>query len=235
MNNKVLITGASRGLGLALVGKYLDAGWTAYAGVRDPRAKPVLALKAQFPERLLVLSLDVSDTALVEAAARELQSSTDVLDVIINNAAVQLKSSRAALERIDFDGAMETYNVNALGSLRVTQAFLPFLLKGDMKVLVNISSEAGSIGQCQRVSEFDYCMSKAALNMQSVIAQNYLKQQGVKVLAIHPGWVRTDMGGPGAQVEADIAAEGILRLIETYQGHLEAPTFIDYTGQVLDW
>jgi NAD(P)-dependent dehydrogenase (short-subunit alcohol dehydrogenase family) len=235
MNKKVLITGASRGLGLALVGKYLGAGWTTYAGVRNPEAKSLLALKAQFPEALHILSLDVSDTALVETAARELRSSTDALDVIVNNAAIQLKNSRAPLEQVDFDGAMETYNVNTLGALRVTQSFLPFLLKGEMKVLVNVSSEAGSIGQCQRVSEFDYCMSKAALNMQSMIAQNYLKQYGVKVLAIHPGWVRTDMGGPGAPIEAGVAAEGIRRLVEAYQGRLEAPIFIDYMGQVLDW
>ena len=235
MNKKVLITGASRGLGLALVGKYLGAGWTTYAGVRNPRARPLQTLKAQFPETLQVLPLDVSDTALVETAARELQSSTDALDVIVNNAAIQLKNSRAPLEQVDFGGAMETYNVNTLGALRVTQAFLPFLLKGEMKMLVNVSSEAGSIGQCQRVSEFDYCMSKAALNMQSMIAQNYLKQHGVKVLAIHPGWVRTDMGGPGAPIEAGVAAEDTLRLVEAYQGRLEAPIFIDYMGQVMDW
>jgi NAD(P)-dependent dehydrogenase (short-subunit alcohol dehydrogenase family) len=235
MNKKILISGASRGLGLALVKKYLGASWTVYAGLRNPRTKFLSVLKTQFPETLHILPLDVSDTALVQAATQELQISTDALDVIINNAAVQLKDSRVVLERIDFNDVMETYDINTLGALRVTQTFLPFLLKGEMKVLVNISSEAGSIGQCQRISEFDYCMSKAALNMQSVIVQNYLKQQGVKVLAIHPGWVRTDMGGPGAQIEAEVAAEGILNLVETYQGRLETPIFMDYTGQVLAW
>ena len=209
MSKKVLVSGASRGLGFALVEKYLQAGWITYAGVRDPRTTPLLAVKAMFPETLHILPLDVSDTTLVQSAARVLQASTDALDVIINNAAVHLKNSRAVLEQVDFDEAMETYNINALGALRVTKAFMPFLLKGETRVLVNISSDAGSIGRCRNAAGFEYYMSKAALNMQSVILQNYLKPHRIKVLAVHPGWVRTDMGGPGATIEPETAAEGI--------------------------
>lgn len=80
------------------------------------------------------------------------------------------------------------------------------------KVIVNISSEAGSIGECWRDREFDYCMSKAALNMQSVLLQKYLKSEGIKVLAIHPGWMRTDMGGAEADISPDTSAGG--RFIE---------------------
>jgi NAD(P)-dependent dehydrogenase (short-subunit alcohol dehydrogenase family) len=235
MCKNVLVSGASRGLGLALVGKYLQAGWIIYAGVRDSLATPLLALKTKFPETLHILPLDVSNTALVQLAAQELQASTEKLDVIINNAAVHLKNSLAALEYIDFNDAMETYNINTLGALRVTKEFLPFLLKGETKVLVNVSSEAGSISRCERAKEFDYCMSKTALNMQSVLVQNYLKQYQIKVLAIHPGWIRTDMGGPGAPIEADVAAEGIFSLVEAYQGRLETPIYMDYTGQILNW
>ncbi len=235
MSKKILVSGASRGLGLALTEKYLQADWIVYAGVRDIQAAPMLALKNEFPDRLFLLPLDVSDTTQVRRAAQELQSSTDTLDVIINNAAIQLKSSPAILERMDIDDTLETYNVNTLGALRVTQAFLPFLRKGETRMLVNISSEAGSIGQCGRMTEMDYCMSKAALNMQSVIAQNYLRQYQIKVLAIHPGWMRTDMGGPAALLSAEEGAAGIFRLIEMYQGRLDAPIYLDYTGQVLKW
>jgi NAD(P)-dependent dehydrogenase (short-subunit alcohol dehydrogenase family) len=235
MSKKILISGASRGLGFALAEKYLQAGWIVYAGVRDVQAAPMLTLKKKFPEALFLLLLDVSDTAQVRRAAQQLQAATDTLDVIINNAAIQLKSSPAILENIDIDETLETYNINTLGALRVTQAFLPFLRKGESRMLVNISSEAGSIGQCGRMTEMDYCMSKAALNMQSVIAQNYLKQDQIKVLAIHPGWMRTDMGGPDALLSAEEGAADVFRLIEMYKGNLDAPIFLDYSGQVLKW
>src|SRR4051812_29958814 len=115
MSKKILISGASRGLGFALAEKYLQAGWIILAGVRDAQSAPMLALKNKFPETLFLLPLDVSDTTQVRLAAQELQASTDTLDVIINNAAIQLKSSPAILENMDIDDTLETYNVNTLG------------------------------------------------------------------------------------------------------------------------
>jgi len=104
-------------------------------------------------------------------------------------------------------------------------------------MLVNISSEAGSIGDCWRKKEFGYSMSKAALNMQSVILQNHLKEYGVKVLAIHPGYMKSYMLGEknyDADIEPEAAAENIFKLLEEKKD-INTPIFYDYQGNELPW
>jgi NAD(P)-dependent dehydrogenase (short-subunit alcohol dehydrogenase family) len=108
------------------------------------------------------------------------------------------------------------------------------LTAGRRKLIVNISSEAGSIGNCWRSAEFGYCMSKAALNMQSKILQNNLGPQGFKVLAIHPGWMQTDMGGAQADIHPDVSAQGIFELA-LKEWKPEDAIYMDYQGNVLPW
>jgi NAD(P)-dependent dehydrogenase (short-subunit alcohol dehydrogenase family) len=116
----------------------------------------------------------------------------------------------------------------------MTQQFLPLLQKGQRKLIVNISSEAGSIADCQRQREYAYCMSKAALNMQSKILQNYLGSKGFKVLAVHPGWMQTDMGGSDADIHPDVAAEGIFELAaRDWSSNDEI--YLDYRGNSMRW
>jgi NAD(P)-dependent dehydrogenase (short-subunit alcohol dehydrogenase family) len=128
----------------------------------------------------------------------------------------------------------ETLNVNTFGPLRMVQQFLPLLERGDYKLIVNISSEAGSIADCWRESEFAYSMSKAALNMQSKILQNHLKPHGFKILAVHPGWMRTDMGGAEADIHPDEAAEGIFNLA-VKKWNPEDEIYMDYRAQPIRW
>jgi NAD(P)-dependent dehydrogenase (short-subunit alcohol dehydrogenase family) len=116
----------------------------------------------------------------------------------------------------------------------VIQHFLPLLEKGERKLIINISSEAGSIADCKRSSEYAYCMSKSALNMASKIIQNALKARGFKVLAIHPGWMRTEMGGQDADIHPDEAADGIFQLAMR-QWQPEDEIYMDYQGSILPW
>ncbi|HEX2996601.1 MAG TPA: SDR family NAD(P)-dependent oxidoreductase, partial [Anaerolineales bacterium] len=206
------ITGADKGLGFSLVQRLLQEGTRVFAGQYDLGSK-LSRLAGSFPQTFTSISLDVSQTESVRAAARRVAELTPALDLLINNAAVMLET-RTPLPELDLDQLplYTTLDVNAFGPLRMVQQFLPLLEKGERKMIVNISSEAGSIANCWRESEFAYSMSKAALNMQSKILQNYLKPRGFKVLAIHPGWLQTDMGGAGATVDPGEAAEGILRL-----------------------
>lgn len=235
MTGSVLITGADRGLGFSLVELYLQKGFCVYACLhREPGVK-ALGLKEKYDRNLILLAMDVADDASVKNAADALLEKADSIDILINNAGVHLDESMNAFEDIDFNAAMRTLNINSLGPLRVSKAFLSFVEKGSTKVIANISSEAGSISDCWRDKEFDYCMSKAALNMQSNILQRYLKPRGIKVLAIHPGWMRTDMGGLNADIDASTAAEGISKLIEKYKGDLEGPMYMDYTGKLMNW
>jgi len=158
------------------------------------------------------------------------------LDILINNAGVFFSQTKLPLAEVDLDdGHLESMMaVNAFGPLRVTRQFLPLLEKGRLKRIVNISSEAGSISDCGRDSWFGYCMSKAALNMQCGILQRHLKPKGFKVLAIHPGWLRTDMGGAEADLDPEVSAEAIFGLA-TRKWSLDDPIYMDYTGKPLNW
>ena len=111
----------------------------------------------------------------------------------------------------------------------MTRAFLPLLEESGRATLVNISSEAGSVGKCWRDVGFGYCMSKAALNMQSRILEKYLASKGIKVFAVHPGWMRTDMGGANADIAPREAAQGILKLVSSWSDQ-ESPMYVVYNG-----
>jgi len=182
-----------------------------------------------------LVAVNVSSEESVRAAAEAVRGKAGRLDLIINNAALLLRESATnPIERVDLDAAAETIDVNAMGPLRVLKYFLPLLNEGPKKMVVNISSEAGSIADCQRDAWYAYCMSKAALNMASMILQNYLRQKGVKVLAVHPGWMRTRMGGDDAKYDAEESARAILALSER-EWNIDGPVFVDHTGAPMRW
>ena len=131
-------------------------------------------------------------------------------------------------------GVIDVYQANAIGPLMVVKYALPLLRKGNKKLIVNFSSEAGSIGACGRTREYSYCMSKAALNMASRILQNALKEEDIKVLALHPGWFSSDMGGAEAPITPSEAAEEIVKLILNPPG-LDEPIFVDSNGETFEW
>jgi NAD(P)-dependent dehydrogenase (short-subunit alcohol dehydrogenase family) len=231
----VLITGASRGLGLALTEEFASKGFTVVACARDCAAASLTALQQSYDGRVLPVTLDVVSDESVELAASRVASLVPHVDILINNAAIHAPHSQAALEELNVGVCLEVYNVNTLGPLRVTKAFLGLLEKGQTKNLVNISSEAGSISASRRETEFDYTMSKAALNMQSKTLQNYLKGRGIKVLAVHPGWVRTDMGGARAHFAPKESAGFVISLIERFGGDLNGPIYLNFDGTVLEY
>jgi len=233
MAETVLITGANRGLGLALTDEFLRQGFHVFAGCRRSGER-LQSLAAHFPQALTIVPLDVADAESVRQAARTVAGLTDALDILINNAAVHLEGNKPTLEDDPGSHWLQTLDVNALGPLRVTREFLPLLAKGRRKMIVNVSSEAGSIADCWRDREYAYCMSKAALNMQSRILHNYLSPRGFKVLAVHPGWMRTDMGGPNADIDPAEAAAGIFQLA-TRSWSPDDPIYVDYQGRPMRW
>lgn len=236
MHKYVLITGASRGLGYALASQYLQKGYQVFACVRDIDHTQLLSLKNQYLDNLLIIPMDVALTSSVQEAAKQVSTHCNQLDLIINNAGIHPQGTLLALEEVNLDNGLEVYNVNAIGALRVAKEFLSLLSKGENPILLNISSEAGSIRNCPRSKEFHYCMSKAAMNMGSMLLQNYLKEKDnkIKVLAIHPGWIRTDMGGANADLDPLEVAEDILAL--TKMPHdINGPIYMDRFGKELEW
>jgi len=232
MANKVLIAGASRGLGRFLAQRYLENGDIVFAGVRDMGAPHIAELKAKFGERLVVVEMDVSDTDSVNAAVKAVLAHTDSLDMLIFNAGIHCGSSFEPLQDANLDDCLEVYNVNAVGSLRVIKGFDAFLHDGAK--FINISSESGSIGISGRTKEFDYCMSKAAMNMASKLLQNYFDDAGrkVRMLAVQPGWMRTDMGSMNADLDPYETACKLVDLFAAYDGEA---LFVDNDGTRLPW
>ena len=228
----VLIAGASRGLGKCFVKKYLADGWRVLAGVR--REGSLRELAEQYPDSLHELVMDVTDTQSVQEAARRAQNLTDEIALVINNAGIHSPSSFEVLEKTDLDDCAAVYEVNAVGPLRVAKAFLP-LIRRDGGLIVNISSESGSIGDAGREKEFDYCMSKAALNMATKLLDNYLNVRGIRVIAVHPGWMRTDMGGQNADLDPCETAVRLAELFGRYDRKNRELIFMDNEGNPLPW
>ncbi len=234
MSRSILITGAARGLGLCFAKKYLKDGFMVFAGTRDLEAPKLKDLQREYPNAFLPVELEVTDTESVAAAARTVRSYTEKLDLIINNAAVHNSTSFEVLEKADLDDCLKVYDINSLGPLRVVKGFLPFLRNNPGAKVINISSESGSISTCGREKEFDYCMSKAALNMASKMLSNYLRKDQIIVLAVHPGWMRTDMGGGNAALDPYETACKLAYLFET-RNDPDGPGFIDNQGNEYPW
>ena len=232
---KALITGVSGGLGECLAREYLKGDFQVF-GCSRRRTDGVEGLLKEYPGRFFFCEMDVSTEASVKAAAEVIGRNTCSLDVIVNAFGILPPNSAKVLEEFGIDESMQVYNVNALGPLRVAKYFGELLKRGEEKVMVNISSEAGSMATHNHyIIRYDYCMSKAGVNMQSIILQRYWKQDGIKVLAVHPGWMKTSMGGQRAPLEPEDAARGIVELAKRYSHDLEAGIYFDYAGTPRDW
>jgi NAD(P)-dependent dehydrogenase (short-subunit alcohol dehydrogenase family) len=233
MNRRVMITGASRGLGAALADSFANRGARVFAGTRSVRSALDRIIE-RHRDRVVAIDLDVTSDPSVSAAVSAVAAEAQAIDILINNAAIRSPSVSNPIETIDFKDVARTFEVNSIGALRVTRAFLPLLRLGSAPILVNVSSEAGSIGACRRDREFDYCMSKAAMNMATALLGNYLRGT-VRVLSLHPGWLRTDMGGANAALDPATTAEAIVELIARESESKTGPAFIDYEGRALPW
>ncbi|PDO10771.1 MAG: hypothetical protein BLM47_05410 [Candidatus Reconcilbacillus cellulovorans] len=234
-----LVTGADRGLGLALVRVLLKKGYRVFAGRYLGECAELDRLRTTAGDRLDILPLDVGSDESVRDAAQAVEAETDRLDLLVNNAAVLGDIDATVEDALDFADMLRVYNVNALGALRVTNALFPLLKRGEDKLIVNISSEAGSIAACWRTAWFGYAMSKAALNRQSAIVHNHFRKFGGQVLVVHPGWIRTHMRGrldEAAELSPDEAAELVGRLIDNHRAYAgDRPAFLNERGEPMPW
>ncbi|MCR4645351.1 MAG: SDR family NAD(P)-dependent oxidoreductase [Oscillospiraceae bacterium] len=230
MPQNVMITGAGKavGLGYNLVLRYLEAGDTVVATIRKP-CPELAALQEQYGEKLTVLTMDIGSTASVQAAADALAKKTDHLDLLINNAVSVSPDCDKGFFDADLDYIARTVDITAVGAMRVIKAFYP-LLRNSMTtaLIMNISSEAGSISRCYRTNLLDYGMAKAALNMATMNLYNTFKEErAVNIFCVHPGWIRTD-GRPDnpAPLSSYEAAEILRVLFETKRHDFDGYRFI---------
>ncbi len=232
---KVLITGVSGGLGLCLAAEFIGRNYYVY-GYDINHNEQIKQLQTDFPEQFEFFQMDIrSDESVIETG-EILKRRTGSLDIVVNAAAILPPNSANILEDFDISLSLEVFSANSLGPLRIVKDLLPLIKKGEDKMIINISSEAGSMTtHCDYINRYDYCMSKAALNIQSIILQRYLRPEGIKVLLIHPGWVRTGMGGENAPILPSESAEGIVKLAEKYRQASDMGMFYDYDGSARAW
>jgi NAD(P)-dependent dehydrogenase (short-subunit alcohol dehydrogenase family) len=218
------ITGASRGLGLEFVRQLRARGETVLAAVRGRSTeRDLTALGAR------VVALDVTNGRDIEALAQEVGGPVDVL---INNAGVNSRSKR--LEDLDEEEMREVFAINAIAPLLVAKALLPSLRAGRQKKIINISSDMASIAHNSGGSSYGYRGSKAALNMLSTCMANELRREGFTCIALDPGWVKTDMGGPGAPLSPDESISKMLRLIDGLKPE-QSGSYLDLDGTLVPW
>jgi NAD(P)-dependent dehydrogenase (short-subunit alcohol dehydrogenase family) len=223
----ILITGAARGIGHALCEEALRRGWSVIGSVRDAAAAK--ALEAELGTRFQALVFDVTDA---DAIARAAASLDRPIDILINNAGIIGPERQSALD-MDFDGFAQTLAVNVLAPLRIAQAFLPHLKRGERPRLMTVSSGMGSMSYASS-DHLAYRASKAAVNKVTQALATDLKRSGIAVVSIHPGWVRTDMGGRGADIEAGESAKGILDIAERLD-LAGTGKFLRYDGAEMAW
>ncbi len=212
MTGAVLITGASRGIGLALSIVFAQHGWTVFAGARKPRTPLLWNAGREFPN-LHPVTLDVLDDTSVRAAMDLIANATDTLDILVNNAAIFPGEGNERLHELDLSWFGEAIETNVTGVARASRAALPLLRKSAHPRLANISSGAGSITDKDDCSYYPYAVSKAALNMLTRAMAAEFRPDGIIVTALSPGWVKTDMGGEHAPLTPDQSARSLYRTI----------------------
>jgi NAD(P)-dependent dehydrogenase (short-subunit alcohol dehydrogenase family) len=232
--NRYLLTGANRGLGLGLTRLWLEAGHEVIALAREPESSEGLReLASRHGERLLWRACDVADDSSVEAAREAVAAHCGALDLLLNNAGVYGPKGDS-LDSLDFEQVRRVFEVNTLGALRVTRAFRPLLARGRRPRALLMSSLMGSIADNGSGSSWAYRMSKAALNMAGRNLAHELSAEGIVTAVLHPGWVRTDMGGAGAPLGVEEAVAEMAATMERL-GPEQDGCFLDRQGAPLPW
>jgi NAD(P)-dependent dehydrogenase (short-subunit alcohol dehydrogenase family) len=227
----VLLTGASRGLGLEFARQYAAAGWRVIATCRDPtRAAALQALAGVSPAGTLEIhALDAGDLAAVASLAGRLSGLA--LDVVIANAGIWGPREMTA-ERVDAACWTETFHINTIAPLALAGAFRPHLERGTERKALALSSALGSIGENTTGGLTAYRSSKAALN--AAWRSFAIDHPQLIAAVLHPGWVRTDMGGPGAPLGPAESIAGLRRVIAGLTA-ADSGGFYGHDGKTHGW
>jgi NAD(P)-dependent dehydrogenase (short-subunit alcohol dehydrogenase family) len=227
----VLVTGSSRGLGLEWCRQYADAGWRVFATCRHPAAADALRDLAQSHPRLSVHRLDVTLPESVYALLAELQGES--IDVLVNNAGVYLEKY-APTAALRYDEWQQTLAVNTLGPVRVTEALAELVARSRRRLVVSLSSHMGSIADIVTPGDTYYRSSKAALNAAMKGLSIALGERGIGVLLLHPGGVKTRMGGWDAPLRPTESVTAMRALVEAFRMDMSG-RFFRYDGTEIPW
>ncbi len=233
---KALITGSNRGIGLEFVRQLITQGVHVFAACRNPsKAGQLLKLQEDFPQQISIIQLDVTDDKSLADSHKLVCSKTNNLDLLINNAAISQGDQKfGTFESSKIKSVLE---VNTVAPLLVAQQYSQLLKRSKGSIIVNISSGLGSLSRATnpRNPRMNiYSSSKAALNMSTIHMAHDLADHEIIVVSINPGWVRTDMGGPNADIETNKSVSGMMQVIDSLQLK-DTGSFYDYTGETIPW
>lgn len=229
MKKSVLITGANRGIGLGLVKQYLSQGWLVHATSRSLETAVDLQDLANGNADLIIHSLDVANYDQLEQLSTQLSS----LDLVINNAGYYGPKGYG-FGQTDVEEWRRVFEINTIAPLKLIESLYPLLKNGTTKKIACISSKVGSMAENTSGGGYIYRSSKAALNSVVKSLSNDLRDEGFTVIALHPGWVQTEMGGPNALIDTTTSAKGLFEVIE-HSSVNHSGEFINYDGTRIAW
>lgn len=230
---RILVTGANRGLGLEFVRQYADAGARVFAACREPARAGALREICSGHTGVDILELDVTDSDAIDTAAEDVAADGDGrLDILINNAGVSPRGER--FDNLEAQAMLGVYAVNTVAPAIMAQRLRPLLARSERPRIANISSTMGSLASKDYGRFYSYASSKAALNMITRAAACDLADEGIIVAALHPGWVQTDLGGPKAELTP---AESVAGLIDVIAGLTpeQSGRFLAWDGSEPPW
>ncbi len=223
---RIVITGSSRGLGLEFVRQYAAAGDRVFALARRPDVGPLRDLATA--EQVTAIACDVVDAAACATAVAEIGQAVDSIDLLLNNAGIAGRTG-GRFGELDYEDVREVLDVNSIAPVRMSELCLPLLRRGGDAQIVHVTSRMGSIGDNGSGGWWAYRMSKAALNMACKNMALELRGVGIATMVIHPGWVRTDMGGSGAPLAIEDSVRGMRDVIAALDMG-RSGTFLDFSG-----
>lgn len=228
----VLITGASRGIGLEMVKYSIEQNWRVFACCRHPQqADRLLSVAKLANGRVSVHVVDMEELATIQALAYELRN--EAVDILVNNAGIY-GSEYNKFGNVDVASWINTFQVNSIAPLKVAEALIEQVRMGERKTIACITSKMGSMADNGYGNSYIYRSSKAALNAVVKSMSIDLGNDGIKCVALHPGWVKTDMGGPNAEITP---RESVVRLFDIMLDleQKDSGRFIDIDGSDIPW
>lgn len=228
----ILITGTNRGLGLEFVRQYAKDNWQVHAGCREPdKARELRQLASQY-KNISVHELDVADHKQIEALGKKLCDTP--IDILLNNAGVYAGNSDESFGTLNYQAWNHAFRINTMAAAKMAEVFAEQVARSDKRLIAALSSLMGSMADNGSGGSYLYRSSKAALNAVMVSLARDLKARRIGALVLHPGWVKTDMGGPNAEITTEISVRGMRKVMEQF-ALKDSGRFIAYDGEEMPW
>lgn len=227
----ILITGANRGIGLELVKQYAEQGWTIHACCRQPEQASALNTLANDYKDITIHTLDIADANQISSLKSTLGNTP--LDILFNNAGIYGQND-AYFGNNDEAQWLDCFKINTIAPMKITEALVDNVANSELKIIATMSSKMGSMADNGSGGSYVYRSSKAALNAAFVSAAIDLKPKGIKVAILHPGWVKTDMGGPNAEITTEQCVNQLRNTLDNLTLD-SSGTFFEIDGSVIPW